>query len=213
MAVINFNDTSKFWNSVSIEKDTWNLVQLLICTKHLSCFQNLYTFAFRYTQKKWKLNILWLKNQLAFIMDKQRAKKVVSSSLRLVDFAIRLVNSVLNLPDSQMNCFKEFKLQNNYNVLSILLIKNNAFGLVEMTFGLVYASYSLPNMASRKTNFFCSLINQVLVKYLGTCSSFNLMDFIGLCWLGLLFTIIRKAVHANWNIAIPPWSQIIYYYI
>ena len=114
-------------------------------------------------------------------MDKQRAKKVVSSSLRLVDFAIRLVNSVLNLPDSQMNCFKEFKLQNNYNVLSILLIKNNAFGLVEMTFGLVYASYSLPNMASRKTNFFCSLINQVLVKYLGTCSSFNLMDFIGLC--------------------------------
>ena len=107
-------------------------------------------------------------------MDKQRAKKVVSSSLRLVDFAIRLVNSVLNLPDSQMNCFKEFKLQNNYNVLSILLIKNNAFGLV-------YASYSLPNMASCKTNFFCSLINQVLVKYLGTCSSFNLMDFIGLC--------------------------------
>ena len=130
MAVISFNDTSKFWNSVSIEKDTWNLVQLLICTKHLYCFQNLYTFAFRYTQKKWKLNILWLKNQLAFIMDKQRVKKVVSSSLRLVDFAIRLVNSVLNLPDSQMNCFKEFKLQKNCEINSA---HQNVFGAtVEM---------------------------------------------------------------------------------
>ena len=176
-----------------------NLVQLLICTKHLYCFQNLYTFAFRYTQKKWKLNILWLKKQLTFIMDKQCAKKVVSNSLRLV-------NSVLKLPDRQMNCFEEFELRNKYDQSCSSRI---AFGLVEMTFGLVHAIYSLPNMASCKTNFFCALINQVLVKYLGTCSSFNLIDFIGLCWLGLLFTIIRKAVHANWNIAIPPWSQII----
>ena len=122
MAVINFNDTSKFWNSVSIEKDTWNLVQLLICTKHLSCFQNLYTFAFRYTQKKWKLNILWLKKQLTFIMVKQCAKKVVSSSLRLVDFAIRLVNSVLNLPDVQVKYFEEFTLQKNCEILSLIHI-------------------------------------------------------------------------------------------
>ena len=149
MAVINFNDTSKFWNSVSIEKDTWNLVQLLICTKHLYCFQNLYTFAFRYTQKKWKLNILWLKKQLTFIMDKQCAKKVVSNSLRLV-------NSVLKLPDRQMHCFGEFELQNKYNQSCSSRI---AFGLVEMTFGLVHAIYSLPNTASCKTNFFCALIN------------------------------------------------------
>ena len=32
----------------------------------------------------------------------QRAKKVVSDSLGLVDFAIGLVNSVLNLPDGQV---------------------------------------------------------------------------------------------------------------
>ena len=37
-------------------------------------------------------------------MDKQCAKKVVSNSLRLVDFTIRVVNSVLNLPDRQMKC-------------------------------------------------------------------------------------------------------------
>ena len=32
----------------------------------------------------------------------QRTKKVVSDSPRLVDFAIGLVNSVLNLPDGQV---------------------------------------------------------------------------------------------------------------
>ena len=35
----------------------------------------------------------------------QRAKKVVSHSLRLVDFAIGLVNSVLNLPNGQVKFF------------------------------------------------------------------------------------------------------------
>jgi len=38
----------------------------------------------------------------------QRAKKVVSDSLGLVDFAIGLVNSVLNLPDRQVMFFEEF---------------------------------------------------------------------------------------------------------
>ena len=35
----------------------------------------------------------------------------MSDSPRLVDFAIGLVNSVLNLPDGQVNFFGEFKLQ------------------------------------------------------------------------------------------------------
>ena len=35
----------------------------------------------------------------------QRAKKVVFNSLGLVDFAIRLVNLVLNLPDRQVKFF------------------------------------------------------------------------------------------------------------
>ena len=41
----------------------------------------------------------------------QRAKKVVSDSLGLVDFAIGLVNSVINLPDGQVKFFEESKLQ------------------------------------------------------------------------------------------------------
>ena len=49
----------------------------------------------------------------------QRAKKVVSDSPGLVDFAIWLVNSVINLPDGRMNFFEEFKLQKNITVKSI----------------------------------------------------------------------------------------------
>ena len=40
---------------------------------------------------------------LFFFRYKQHAKKVVSESLGLVDFAIGLVNSGLNLPDGQIN--------------------------------------------------------------------------------------------------------------
>ena len=40
----------------------------------------------------------------------QRAKKVVSDSPGLVDFAIRLVNFALNLPNGQVKFFVEFKL-------------------------------------------------------------------------------------------------------
>ena len=39
----------------------------------------------------------------------ERAKKVVSDSPGLVDFAIGLDNSVFNLPDGQVMFFEEFK--------------------------------------------------------------------------------------------------------
>ena len=39
----------------------------------------------------------------------QRAKKVVSDSPGLVDFAIGLVNSVFNLPEGQVMLFEEFE--------------------------------------------------------------------------------------------------------
>ena len=39
----------------------------------------------------------------------QRAKKVVSNSLGLVDFAIRLVKSIFNLPDGQVMFFEELE--------------------------------------------------------------------------------------------------------
>ena len=45
----------------------------------------------------------------------QRAKKVVSDSPGLVDFAIGLVVFALNLPDGQVLFFGKFKLQKDCN--------------------------------------------------------------------------------------------------
>ena len=85
-------------------------------------------------------------------MFKQRAKKVVSDSPGLVDFAIGLVNiSVINLPDGQVKCFEEFKLQKN---CEIILLIQTFLGLVEMMFGLVNVSFSLPEWQAVKMNFF-----------------------------------------------------------
>ena len=62
----------------------------------------------------------------------------MSDSPGLVDFAIGLVNSVLNLPDGQVKYLRNSTYRRT--VKSILLIKK--FGaLVEMTFGLVNASF------------------------------------------------------------------------
>ena len=81
----------------------------------------------------------------------QRAKKVVSDSPGLVDLAIGLVNSVINLPDGQVKFFEEFKLQKNCEIH--LLIKT-FLGLVEMMFGLVNVSFSLPKWQAVKMTFF-----------------------------------------------------------
>ena len=43
-------------------------------------------------------------------MDCQHAKKVVSNNLGPVDFAIRLVNSVLNSPDGQVIFFLRIQI-------------------------------------------------------------------------------------------------------
>ena len=68
-----------------------------------------------------------------------------------MNFAIGLVNSVINLPDGQMKLFEDFKLQKNCEIN--VLIK--AFlGLVEMMFGLAYASLSLPEWQAVKLTFF-----------------------------------------------------------
>ena len=48
-------------------------------------------------------------------IDNQCAKKVVSDSQGLVDFAIGLVIFVLNLPDGQVFVFEKFKLQKDCN--------------------------------------------------------------------------------------------------
>ena len=62
----------------------------------------------------------------------------MSNSLGLMDFAIGLVNSVLNLPEGQVKYFEEFNLQKNSEINSA---DQKIGGLVEMRFGLVNASY------------------------------------------------------------------------
>ena len=68
----------------------------------------------------------------------------MSDSPGLVDFAIKLVIFVLNLPYGQVKFFEEFKLKKNCENNIILLSIKMFLGLVEMTFGLVYSSFSLP---------------------------------------------------------------------
>ena len=88
----------------------------------------------------------------------QRAKKVVSDSPGLVDFAIGLVNSVINLPYGQVKFLEEFKLQKNCEIH--LLIKT-FLGLVEMMFGASKCLFQLAQMASCKNDFLCTLWGDV----------------------------------------------------
>ena len=77
----------------------------------------------------------------------QVAKKIVSTNLEQVDFAIGLVNSVLNLPNEHVG---NSNFQNDCNQCS----SNFFWRLVEMTFGLVHATYSLPEWQAVKLTFF-----------------------------------------------------------
>ena len=75
----------------------------------------------------------------------------MSDSPGLVYFAIGLVNSAINLPDGQVKFFGEFKSQKNCEIN--LLIKT-FLGLVEIMFGLVNVSFSLPKWQAVKMTFF-----------------------------------------------------------
>ena len=61
---------------------------------------------------RWR-SVLQSEAAVNFDVREQRAKKVLSDSPGLVDFAIEIVNSTLNLPDEQVKFFEEFKLQRN----------------------------------------------------------------------------------------------------
>ena len=63
-----------------------------------------------------------------------------------MDFAIGLVNSVINLPDGQVNFFEEFKLQKNCEIN--LLIKTFWGLAVKMTF-FAPRSSSLSNIPTQ----------------------------------------------------------------
>ena len=80
----------------------------------------------------------------------------MSDSPGPVDFAIELDNSVFNLPDGQV-----MFLRNSINrrtVKSILLVKK-LLELVELTSGLVNASFSLPEWQAVKMIFFAPCVS------------------------------------------------------
>ena len=89
-----------------------------------------------------------------------RAKKVLFNSPGLLDFAIGLVYSVINLSDGQVKFFEEFKLQKNCEIN--LLIKT-FLGLVEILFGLVNVSLSLPKQQAVKMSFFAPVLAWSLI--------------------------------------------------
>ena len=91
-----------------------------------------------------------------------------------MDFAIGLVNSVLNLPNGQVKFFEEFKLQKNCEIN--LLIKT-LLGLVEMMSGLSSKCYlQLARMASCKNDFLCTLY--VFLKFHFSLTSFKDLTFL-----------------------------------
>ena len=65
------------------------------------------------------------------------------------------MNSVINLPNGQVKFFEQFKLQ---KYLEINLLIKTFLGLVEMMFGLVNVSFSLPEWQAVKMTFFAPCI-------------------------------------------------------
>ena len=88
---------------------------------------------------------------------------MVSGSPGLVDLAVGLVNSVINLPDGQVHFLGG---NSNYRRTVINPAHQIFGGLVEMTFGLVHASYSLLEWQAVKLTFFahCGYISARLAN-------------------------------------------------
>ena len=78
-----------------------------------------------------------------------------------MDFAIGQVNFVLNLPDRPVNFFFEkFKLQKKREISSA---HQMFWGLVQKTFRLLNATFSLPKWQAAKLTFFAPwVLNKVL---------------------------------------------------
>ena len=94
-------------------------------TQFIIYFGNYYAsdtpvFAANNTANSWKINgwmLSFTRHKLIKVLT-QRAKKAVADSPGLVDFAIRLVNSVFNLPNSQLMFFEELEWQKNCEINS-----------------------------------------------------------------------------------------------
>ena len=119
-------------------KAIWRIRRPFLCLAviHVICL-NLHAFIKDKLYSRPRLFKRWI------VLSVQR--KVVSDRQGLVDFAIGLVIFVLNLPDEQKK-----KSQKDCNQSCSL---KRVWGLVEMTYGLVHASYSLPEWQAVKLTF------------------------------------------------------------
>ena len=67
-------------------------------------------YAIHMEELVWNRTVVLIGQQIwILLLSQQRAKKVLSDSLGLVDFAIGLVNFVFNLPDGQVMFYEEFE--------------------------------------------------------------------------------------------------------
>ena len=99
--------------------------------------------------------VLFTTQQALTLDSVQRAKKIVSDSPGLMDFAIALVNSVLNLPDGQVKwSFKEFKLRKNCVINPAYQIEK-VFGASWNEFWASTYQLQFARMASCKTDYLC----------------------------------------------------------
>ena len=97
----------------------------------------------------------------------QWTKKVVSKSPELVDFALGLANSVLNL---LMGKWSFWGIQITEELKSML--NKNSNSQVEMTFGEAHASYSIPEWQAVKLTFFAPWWVSTLMKFISLGLSF-----------------------------------------
>ena len=69
-----------------------------------------------------------------------------------MDFAIRLVIFVLNLPDKQVQFWGEIQIA-EANQKAIKTQSKRVLGLVEMAYGILHVSYSLSKWQAEKLTF------------------------------------------------------------
>ena len=93
------------------------------------------------------------------LSEEHPAKKLVSDCPGLVDFAIGLVNSVLDLPNGQVMCFEEFKLKKSCEINSA---HQRAFGASWNDVWASNAFFSLPEWQAVKMTFFAPWRNDTL---------------------------------------------------
>ena len=91
--------------SVQHIRNLFQLLDLFTCRKLANLSQNFVTETCKQHPKTTRCRLCCEKLGTSH----QRAKKVLSDSPGLVDFAIRLVNSVFNLPDGQVMFYEEYE--------------------------------------------------------------------------------------------------------